>query len=204
LLPYPPFMSSLLQANNIQFQNIRALVCEKLNSLNTDLTYHNKDHTMDVVNQCERIAKDEGVEEGNDLYLLKIAALYHDTGFLKTYFNHEEMSCRIFLEDAALFNFSKEDRQLVQDLIMATKLPQTPKTLLEKIICDADLDYLGRPDFFKIGAGLRREFLRYEIIPSDKEWDQLQVKFLTTHQYHTESSRRWREEQKQANIAMLP
>ena len=196
-------MSSLLQANDIVFQNIRSLVCEKLNGLNPDLSYHNKEHTMDVVKQCERIAMEEGVED-RDLFLLKIAALYHDTGFLKTYFNHEDMSCRIFMEDAALFNFSEEDKDLVNSLIMATKLPQTPNSLLEKIICDADLDYLGRSDFFTIGEGLKREFLKYNILNSDKEWDQLQVKFLTTHLYHTESSRRSREGQKQANIAKLP
>ena len=196
-------MSSLLQTNNIVFQNIRALVCEKLNGLNADLTYHNKEHTMDVVRQCERIAADEGVED-HDLFLLKVAALYHDTGFLKTYFDHEEMSCRIFMEDASLFNFSAEDTDLIKSLIMATKLPQTPKNLLEKIICDADLDYLGRTDFFTIGEGLRKEFLKYSIIHSDKEWDELQVKFLTSHQYHTESSRRNRESQKQENITKLP
>jgi uncharacterized protein len=195
-------MSSLLQANDIVFQNIRSLVCEKLNGLDPDLSYHNKDHTMDVVKQCERIGTDEGVED-NDLFLLKIAALYHDTGFLKTYFDHEEMSCRIFMEDAALFNFSGDEKDLIKSLIMATKLPQTPTTTLEKIICDADLDYLGRTDFFTIGNGLRREFLKFEIIQSDKEWDQLQVKFLTAHQYHTESSRRCREQMKQANIAKL-
>jgi predicted metal-dependent HD superfamily phosphohydrolase len=197
-------MSSLLQANNTLFQNIRALVSDKLNGLNPNLTYHNEEHTMDVVKQCERIAKDEGIEEGTELFLLKVAALYHDTGFLKTYFSHEEMSCRIFMEDAVLFNFSEEDKDLVKSLIMATKLPQTPKTLLEKIICDADLDYLGRNDFFTIGEGLRTEFMKYSIIHSDKEWEEPQVKFLTNHRYHTESSRRCREGQKQANIAKLP
>jgi predicted metal-dependent HD superfamily phosphohydrolase len=197
-------MSSLLQANDTQFQNIKALVSDKLNGLNPNLTYHNEEHTMDVVKQCERIAKDEGIEDGTELFLLKVAALYHDTGFLKTYFSHEEMSCRIFMEDAALFNFSEEDKDLVKSLIMATRLPQTPKTLLEKIICDADLDYLGRTDFFTIGEGLRTEFMRYSIIHSDKEWEELQVKFLTNHRYHTESSRRCREDQKQANIAKLP
>jgi uncharacterized protein len=196
-------MSSLLQANDTLFLNIRALVCDKLNGLNPNLTYHNKDHTMDVVKQCERIAKDEGIADGS-LFLLKVAALYHDTGFLKTYFSHEEMSCRIFMEDAVLFNFSEEDKELVKSLIMATKLPQSPKTLLEKIICDADLDYLGRSDFFTVGENLRNEFINYSIIHSEKEWDELQLKFLTTHQYHTESSRRCREDQKQLNIAKLP
>ena len=36
------------------------------------------------------------------------------------------------------------------ELREATKIPQTPLTKLEEIICDADLDYLGREDFFEI------------------------------------------------------
>ena len=87
---------------------------------------------------------------------------------------------------------------------MATKLPQTPATLLEKVICDADLDYLGRADFFEIGDGLRREFLKQGIIKTNQDWDQLQIKFLTSHQYHTATSRKLREKYKQGNISKLP
>ena len=186
------------------FEAIRAFVVEKLEHLSPDLTYHNLEHTLDVVMQSERIAKEEGVDDEHQLYLLKVAALYHDTGFLHTYGKHEEESCAIFKEDAKLFGFSCEDTELITRLIMATKLPQTPATLLEKVICDADLDYLGRADFFEIGDGLRREFLKQGIIKTNQDWDQLQIKFLTSHQYHTATSRKLREKYKQGNISKLP
>jgi hypothetical protein len=73
-------------------------------------------------------------------------------------------------------------------MIMATKIPQTPATLPEMIICDADLDYLGRDDFDVISNSLKEEFLTYNIISNEPEWDQLQVRFFESHQYFTATS----------------
>lgn len=196
-------MQTSYKTNDAVFDKIKEMVSEKLKGLPKDLTYHNLDHTLDVAEQSERIAIEEGVFNEKEIFLLKIAALYHDTGFLRTYSNHEEASCKIFLEEADRFGFSGEEKNLITGLIMATKLPQTPNTLLEKVICDADLDYLGRPDFFEIGDGLRREFLKYGIIKTNEEWDRLQIKFLSSHKYHTKTSRQLRESFKQDNIAKL-
>ncbi|HEY1020713.1 MAG TPA: HD domain-containing protein, partial [Flavisolibacter sp.] len=175
----------------------------KLKGLSTHLTYHNIDHTLDVLRQSERIAREEGITDENRIYLLKVAAMYHDTGFLVTYVNHEKASCEIFRTEAALFDFTGEEQTFITRLIMATKLPQQPTDLFECIICDADLDYLGRPDFFRIGDGLRKEFLHYGVVSSDEEWDKLQMKFLASHSYHTDSCRKNREHEKQAHMAQL-
>jgi HD superfamily phosphodiesterase len=186
------------------FEFIKTHVCGKLNELSPKLTYHNLAHTLDVTEQCERIAKEEGVNDERQVFLLKVAALYHDTGFLCTYANHEEMSCEIFLQEAEDLGIFGEETGFVTKLIMATKLPQRPTTLLEQVICDADLDYLGRDDFFEIADGLKREFIEYGVIASANDWDALQLKFLSLHQYHTQTSRRLREEPKQKNIEKLP
>lgn len=196
-------MSTAYQLDNDVFASMKNLVFERLLSLDPALTYHDLQHTLDVWKQCQRIAEEESVDDERELYLLNVAAIYHDTGFLRTYAKHERVGCTIFLEDAAEFDFSSEDKDFVTKLIMATQLPQAPTTLLENIICDADLDYLGRPDFFTIGDALRREFLHFGIIHSDEEWHALQIKFLTGHHYHTNASRRLREDAKQANIAQL-
>lgn len=185
-----------------EFDVIKQDVCSILHKLDPKLTYHSKEHTMDVLEQSERIAKEEGIT-GNDLWLLKVAALYHDTGFVRIYHNHEEMSCAIFLENSIHFQFTEEEKEKIRGIIMATKIPQQPHTLLERIICDADLDYLGRKDFFTIGEGLRKEFLTFGIIANDEEWDKLQLNFLKNHRYHTESSRRQRESAKQTHIQQL-
>lgn len=194
-----------LSTQNTQkaFDVIRTHVCEKLKGLDEHLTYHNIDHTLDVLRQSERIAREEGIRDEYKIYLLKVAAMYHDTGFLVTYANHEKASCEIFRNDASRFDFTPEEQVFITRLIMATKLPQTPMDIYERVICDADLDYLGRPDFFRIGDGLRREFLHYGIVSSDEEWDQLQMKFLAGHSYHTNSCKRSREAEKQAHITQL-
>lgn len=77
-------------------------------------------------------------------------------------------------------------------IIMATKIPQSPKNLLQQIICDADLDYLGRKDFFTISENLCKEVLEYKIVGSKKEWEERQVYFLQTHTYFTQSSQKKR------------
>lgn len=188
----------------INFQSVQKLVVEKLSQLNADLSYHCLEHTLDVLEQCERIATDEGVTNSGELVLLKIAALYHDTGFLYTYSSHEAKSCEIFLLDAKGFDLTLQEKELITGLIMVTQIPQLPVTLLQKIICDADLDYLGRDDFFSIGDNLRREFLCYNIVSDDQQWENLQIKFLQNHRYHTRSSQTLREPVKQANIYKLP
>lgn len=197
------FMKTSTPVTHAAFDTIRLSVCEKLKDLDVHLTYHNLEHTLDVMQQCGRLAAEEGATDPHAIYLLKVAAMYHDTGFLRTYRNHEEQGCQIFLEDADAYGFSEEDKVFVKRLIMATKLPQTPHDLYERIICDADLDYLGRSDFFTIGDGLRREFLHFGVVDSDEAWGVLQIKFLTSHSYHTKSSQRLREPVKQQHLAQL-
>ncbi|MES1214110.1 MAG: HD domain-containing protein [Bacteroidota bacterium] len=185
------------------FTNIKVAVCEKLKGLDPNLTYHNLLHTLDVLHQSERIAEKEGIRDAEEIYLLRIAALYHDTGFLETYAEHEKTSCSIFLKDADTFGLTQNQKDKVMALIMATRIPQNPTTLLERIICDADLDYLGRDDFFDIGDTLRQEFLYYHVLENNAEWEKVQLKFLQSHRYHTATSRVNREPVKQMHYTML-
>jgi len=185
------------------YKEIEANAIKRLKELSPDLTYHCYDHTMDVLEQCERIAEAEGVSDQKQIFLLKVAALYHDTGFLNAYRFHEAASCDIFLEETRGFDFTEADTEIVKRLIMATQIPQQPADILEKIICDADLDYLGRDDFFSIGDTLRREFLHFKVVANEVEWENLQLKFLKNHSYHTTSSQLLREPAKQLNISKL-
>jgi HD superfamily phosphodiesterase len=185
------------------FEEIKADVLLRLKELNGHLSYHNPEHTLDVVKQSERIALEEGVDDPRELFLLKVAALYHDTGFLRTYSQHEEESCDIFLQSNFAQQISDSEKELITGLIMVTKIPQQPKSLLQKIICDADLDYLGRDDFFEIADNLRKEFLHFKIVHSNEEWEKLQMNFLKNHQYHTHSSRVDRDKVKQLNFTQL-
>jgi uncharacterized protein len=186
-----------------RFSDIKIFVQNKLKALDPGLYYHNIEHTLDVLSCAEKIAKAENVTDSEQLFLIKIAALYHDTGFLRVYKGHEKVSCEIFLEDAGEFGFSKKQKDIVTSLIMATKVPQQPVGLLQQIICDADLDYLGRDDFYKVAENLRREFLHFKIVANDTEWDAMQLTFLGNHRYHTNYSAENREQVKRLHFEEL-
>src|SRR5881394_1535151 len=91
-------------------EKIQSNVLAKLKGLSPNLTYHCLNHTLDVVEQSGRIAAVEGITNERDLFLLKVAALYHDSGFLETYSHHEKKSCEIFLNDTLDFNFSESEK----------------------------------------------------------------------------------------------
>lgn len=188
--------------SQMDFDIIQKRVLIKLQALDASLTYHSIAHTLDVVTQVTRIGNDEGVNS-KELYLLRIAALYHDSGFLKIYTGHEEKGCEIFIEDAHDFKFTESDIRSITELIMATKMPQEPKNLLQKIICDADLDYLGRSDYAEIAERLKKEFLSFNIIPDEPAWPGVQLNFLRHHRYHTNSSRLLRQPVKEVHIKSL-
>jgi uncharacterized protein len=158
--------------------------------LDPRLTYHCLEHTIDVLKQAERIADAEKITDKRLRQLLRIAALFHDTGFLRTYKGHEEESCVIMLEHIDEGVINDKEIELIKGMIMATKIPQSPSTLAEKIICDADLDYLGRDDFEKISNNLKEEFLVYGVIKNETEWDRLQVSFFNNHHFFTNTSLR--------------
>ena len=185
------------------FTSIKQPILSRLEKeLDPRLGYHNLSHTIDVVKQAEVIAKNEGINDKHELLLLKTAAAFHDSGFLLVYRGHEEKSCEIASEDLKNV-FSEADIKKICGMIMATKIPQSPNTLLEQIICDADLDYLGRKDFEPISRHLYKEFLTFKIIPEDCIWDHIQINFFKSHHYFTKTAIEKRNEAKLKHLAIL-
>jgi len=164
-----------------------------------NLYYHSIDHTMDVYNTSKFLAEKESIPTA-DTKLLLIAALYHDSGYLHQRENHEDISCNIVRATLPGFDYAEADIETICGIIMATKLPQQPHSLLEQIICDADLDYLGRDDFSEIGNRLFRELQAAGLIANETDWDVLQLQFLSKHHYFTDTARRLRNDKKQAHL----
>lgn len=169
-------------------------------NLPSDLFYHGIHHTFDVFDAALVIAENEKIDSADDLTLLKTAALFHDSGFTIDASKHEECGCDLAREILPACDYSDSQIDQICGMIMATKIPQQPLNLLERIICDADLDYLGRDDFFKIGDTLYQELKAFDKIKDVTQWNQLQISFLSNHQYHTEFSRGNREIKKQENL----
>ncbi len=187
----------------MEFKKVKTFILRKLkNELPRNLTYHSAGHIRDVYKSAKILAKLEGVK-GEELTLLLTAVLFHDSGFLWQQYEHERVSCEIVKEYLPAYNYTDEQIERICGMIMATKIPQSPKNKLEEIICDADLDYLGRDDFFKIGNGLYEELCMYDILSGEDEWDRLQVRFLEKHRYFTPSAIKLRKEKKLQHIALI-
>jgi hypothetical protein len=137
------------------------------------------------------------------MQLLLTAALYHDAGFINVSNCHEEESCRLANQYLPTYGYSAGDLKKINGMIMATRLPQLPKNHLEEIIADADLDYLGRDDFFPISDLLYAEFSLSGIVNNWNDWNKLQVNFFEGHHYFTASVLNLRQNMKQQNLLKI-
>jgi hypothetical protein len=183
-----------------QFTDLQEIILDKLTKeLPSFLYYHDVRHTIDVVNQAELIGIGEGVDD-ESILLLKTAALFHDVGHIVGYDNHEFFGTEIAREMLPNYKYGQDQIDLICEVIMATKMPPNPQTLLQKIICDSDLDYLGRRDFIGVSDTLYKELKEQNKIGTLNDWNKLQVKFLEVHHFYTETSRRLREVNKQSQI----
>lgn len=187
----------------IQFTDIQEIILDKLErELPEYLYYHNVKHTVDVVTEVELIGWGEGCND-EEILLLKTAGLFHDVGHTVEYDNHEHHGTVLAREMLPEFSYTQEQIDSICDIIMATKLPPKPKNLLECIICDSDLDYLGRSDFIPVSNTLFEELKAQNKMKSLNDWNKLQVKFISGHQYFTATARSLREVNKQLQIERI-
>ena len=188
----------------MNFLGAQKFILDRLKKdLPENLTYHGYRHTIDVYNMAIEIAEEEGITDEHELLLLKTGALFHDCGFLQTYKGHEEVSCNIAKENLPTFDYTPNEIDAICGLIHATRIPQSPKNKLEQILADADLDYLGRDDFYKISNSLYLELRSISALKNEKDWNTIQVNFLETHRYFTNTCINKRKKEKQKRIIEL-
>jgi len=189
--------------NKINYKKAEQYILDQLeNGLKGTYTYHGLHHTIDVRDAVERIAAAEKVTD-EDVFLLKTAALFHDSGFLWQYDDNEPIGAENAKKLLPQFGYNEAQIQIVVQLIMATQIPHIAGTQLEKIICDADLDYLGRDDFEEISFTLMNELMLVGKIKTRKDWDAIQIKFLSKHQFYTDYSIANRNEQKHKHLVVI-
>ncbi|MCX6255674.1 MAG: HD domain-containing protein [Bacteroidia bacterium] len=187
----------------IQFTDIQEIILDKLEKELPDyLYYHNVKHTVDVVTEVELIGWGEGCTD-EEILLLKTAGLFHDAGHTIAYDNHEFYGTQLAKEMLPKYNYTPEHIERICSIIMSTKLPPRPTNLLENIICDSDLDYLGRSDFIPVSNTLYEELKAQNKMGSLNDWNKIQVKFISGHQYFTETARSLREVNKQQQIERI-
>jgi hypothetical protein len=124
-------------------------------------------------------------------------------GYIDTFDNHEIRSVEYAREILPLYRFKEGQIDAICDLIMATKLSPGPSSLLDKIICDANLDHLGRADFLIQSDRLFQEYLLNKKIRNKKDWNLMQVELLENHEFYTETARKLREISTEQQIEII-
>lgn len=187
----------------MQYEQAYAFLIKKLETgLPSHLTYHNVQHTKNVIAATEHLAVGEKIS-GDDLMLLKTAALFHDAGFLQNHHEHEQLGCIIARKHLPEYGYTPDQIDTICRMIMTTKLPQSAADHLSQLLCDADLFYLGGDEYAVSAEKLYTEFKKNGLIKTQTEWDLRQVEFLTTHRYFTSTAVREREEKKYATLQLL-
>lgn len=186
------------------FDHAKRYALDRLQSeLAPELSYHNFAHTKDdVLPAALRLAAASGLGE-DETRLIEIAAAYHDIGFLFQYRDHEGAGAEMVAQVLPGFGFPPKQVSAVQGLILATRLPQRPRTPLEEILADADLDSLGREDGLAQSEALRAEWAAHGERLSEEAWYRRQLQFLRDHAYFTEVARALRGRGKQRNTAAI-
>ena len=187
----------------MQYEQVYSFLMNKLeNELPAWLTYHNAEHTKNVIAASQHMATAEGIA-GEELVLLKTAALFHDAGFLENHNKHEEISCRLAKKYLPDYDYTLEQIDIICSMIMATKLPQSPKEELGKYLCDADLFYLGTDKYGEYADKIFTEFKKTGQVKTKTEWQIKQADFLSSHNYFTKTAREEMEPQKQVVLQKI-
>jgi len=170
---------------------------------NDKLIYHDKGHTEDMVAAAMQIGNHYQLND-RDFFIVQAAAWFHDLGYMVDIAHHEAQSAVLALNFLQKHNANDEDIDAIKGSILATQMPQKPVTLLDKIICDADLFHLGTDDFFKKDKQLLKEInALYHKDLSKLEWRRKSIHFLEEHHYHTDYCQLLLNSGKEANIQTL-
>ncbi len=179
--------------------------CQSLieNSRCKGMQFHNWQHTKEVVRYAILIAKHEKLSK-NTIEEIIIASYFHDTGNEQTEPGHEQRSCEYAKAFLSQNKFPEERITTVTKIIKATKMPQRPKTLVQKVICDADLAHLGKKNFGVKNNSLRNEWEDYgDMYFTNEKWCILNISFLKNHRFQTGFAQKYYSEQKLENIKTL-
>ncbi len=166
-------------------------------------TYHTLDHTQDVVKNAVFIGTRENLTE-EEMNILRVAAWFHDVGYLKRYKGHEEESSEMAARFLENHKVDENIRAAVSESILATKFPQTPKSRVAKVLCDADFMHLSRENYFEQAKKLRQEQKNAGFRKLKKaEFDQESARLFEEHNWHTAFGKNMLDELKRKNLEIL-
>jgi len=184
--------------NNIVEQS-KKYVSELLISLENHY-YHQYNHALEVMERAVYLWKKEWLSDEN-IEILALAWLFHDTGFIIQYDHNEFIWAKIARNFLKSMLYPEDKIEKIEKIIMATDINyKNPKNIFEEIIKDADLDYLWRQNFYQNAINLKKELEAIKNIKIlDPDWQHGSIRFLKEHKYYTKTQKKERWEKKEIN-----
>jgi len=169
-----------------------------------ELYYHNLAHTERAVKATEKISAHYAINE-EDKLIVMLAVWFHDVGYLFSGRDgHEKKSVELAESFLRQQNIDEEIIVKIKYCILATQMPQQPRTLLEEIICDADLYDLGTEHFKENNKLVRKEVEQmFGKELTGAEWRRFSLEFLKKQTFKTEYGRTHLQEGLQNNIKAI-
>lgn len=163
--------------------------------------YHSYEHAIDVMQRAIYLSEQENLSV-DEIEMMALAGLFHDTGFIVMYDKNEPIWAKIASNYLKSINYDKNKIKLIEQIILATDPDYTnPKNIYEKIIKDADMDNLWRDDFQKKSNDIKKELETVKKIKiKDPEWHHSLVDLLISHKFNTDVQRKERDKKKQENL----
>lgn len=173
------------------------------NNISEDYHFHDFRHVLNVVESCEEISSSFNLAD-EERFVLLSAAWFHDSGYMEGPEKHEERSAAMAEKFLQTHGVDATSINKVKSAILATKMPQSPKSLTEEILCDADLSHLGKKNYWERVGKLRHELaVARDRIMGDEEWLDFEIHFMTEHDYFTKIAAALYGKRKKKNLRRL-
>ncbi|PJB00572.1 MAG: hypothetical protein CO128_00380 [Ignavibacteriales bacterium CG_4_9_14_3_um_filter_30_11] len=171
--------------------------------LTDEFTYHNLSHTLEVLENVIEIGANTNITD-EKLELVKVAAIFHDTGITDSCNEHELNSCKIAKEFLLKNNINNQKIEDIEQLIQSTNLKNIPITLGQKILRDSDILHTGKKKFYSKSLKLKSEIENIEKKEiHELTWIDSTLEFINNNNYFTKYALENYSDKRQKNIIKL-
>lgn len=173
------------------------------NNVSKEYVFHDLTHTQQVVEAVVEMAEEFHFNEA-ETEMMQIAAWFHDMGYDKGQDAHEERSAEYAEAFLVKHNYEAEKIAHIKSAILSTKMPQSPRTVYDKVLCDADMSHLGKKTYWERSSKIRQEILLTKgKTMTEEEWTDFELSFMLGQQYHTPIAEMLYDKRKAKNIKQL-
>ena len=165
---------------------------DTLSQLPDALYFHTLEYARKVYMQSFLLCRSEGIEQ-EDRLLVRSAALMQFTGLIHEYSNFENRSAILCREILPHFAYSESQIDQICNLILATKKPFHPNNRLEKILIDARMEFIGKPDYTDQMKLLFKELKEAGSKINGQQFKKQQQELLFGFEFYTLAAQRMRE-----------